>query len=70
MSIFDPDGRLIFTTATQEDGQQGGTELFLESAEPTLAELPLEQLLERFPEGRYRFRGTGLEGERYVGSAR
>lgn len=71
MSIFDPDGSLIFTTATYGSiGEQGGTELFLESAEPTLAELPLEQLLERFPEGRYRFRGTGLEGERYVGSAR
>src|ERR1700752_3972879 len=47
MSIFDPDGRRIFTSVT--DGimaKQGGTELFLESAEPTFDELPLDQLLQ------------------------
>ncbi len=70
MSIFDPSGRLIYTTSTHGSiGQQGGTELFLESAEPPLAELPIDELLDRFPEGEYRFRGVGLEGERYVGSA-
>jgi hypothetical protein len=71
MSIFDPSGRRIFTTATEgRMGLQGGTELFLESAEPTFAQLPLARLLERFPKGTYTFRGTGLKGERYVGSAR
>ena len=34
------------------------------------SELPIERLLERFPAGEYRFRGEGLDGERYVGSAR
>lgn len=70
MSIFDPAGRRIFTTLT--DGimaKQGGTELFLESAEPTFDELPLEQLLERWPAGRYGFRGVGLNGETLEGSA-
>jgi hypothetical protein len=71
MSIFDPAGRRIFTTATEgRMGKQGGTELFLESAEPTFAQLPLARLLERFPAGAYTFRGTGLKGERYVGVAR
>ena len=71
MSIFDPDGRLIYTTSTHgRMGEQGGTELFLESAEPPFSELPIERLLERFPAGEYRFRGEGLDGERYVGSAR
>ena len=54
MSIFDPDGRRIFTTLT--DGvmaKQGGTELFLESAEPSFKDLSLRQLLERWPAGRY-----------------
>jgi Fibronectin type III domain len=70
MSIYDPNGRLIYTTSTHGSmGEQGGTELFLESAEPTLNELPIERLFERFPEGDYRFRGEGLDGERYVGSA-
>lgn len=70
MSIFDPDGRRIFTTLT--DGvmaEQGGTELFLESAEPTFEDLPLRQLLARWPAGRYEFRGVGLDGESLKGSA-
>jgi len=71
MSIFDPQGRRIFTTLTDGImGMQGGTELFMESAEPTFEELPLDQLLERWPAGRYEFRGVGLDGETLTGSAR
>ena len=70
MSIFDPRGKQIFTTVTEgRMAKQGGTELFLESAEPSFDELPLAKLLRRWPEGRYTFRGIGLEGERYRGSA-
>ncbi|HEY9412885.1 MAG TPA: hypothetical protein VIP77_25145 [Jiangellaceae bacterium] len=70
MSIYDPRGRLVFTSMTSGNvGRLGGTELFLESGEPPFTELPLDKLLQRFPEGTYRFRGLGLEGERYVGSA-
>ena len=50
-------------------GKNGVTELFFESGEPEFSELSLEELLERFPAGEYRFRGRGLEGERLVGSA-
>ena len=71
MSIFDPQGRRIFTTITDGImGMQGGTELFMESAEPTFEELPLDQLLERWPAGRYEFRGVGLDGETLTGAAR
>ena len=71
MSIFDPKGRRIFTTITDGImGMQGGTELFMESAEPTFEELPLDQLLERWPAGRYEFRGVGLDGETLTGAAR
>jgi hypothetical protein len=71
MSIFDPDGRRILTTATEGVmAKQGGTELFMESAEPTFDELPLDQLLERWPAGRYEFRGVGLDGETLKGVAR
>jgi len=70
MNIFDPRGRLVFASATVGSiGANGGTELFLESGEPAFTELPLEDLLERFPAGEYRFRGRGLDGERLVGSA-
>ena len=71
MSIFDPDGRRVLTTMT--DGvmaKQGGTELFLESAEPTFDVLPLAELLQRWPAGRYEFRGVGVNGEKLRGSAR
>ncbi len=71
MSIFDPAGRRIFRSTTSgRMGRQGGTELFLESAEPPFSELPVTKLLERFPRGTYSVRGVGLGGERYAGSAR
>lgn len=70
MSIFDPTGRLVFTaTARGRLAKQGGTELFMETGEPTFVELPLDQLLARWPEGEYRFEGIGLQNERLEGSA-
>lgn len=70
MSIYDQKGRKVFTAVTKGImARQGGTELFLESAEPTFEELPLAKLLERWPAGTYEFRGRGLHGEIYVGSA-
>lgn len=69
MSIYDPGGRRIFTsTAKGRMAEQGGTELFLESAEPPFTELSLDELLQRWPEGEYRFRGRSLDGDVYVGS--
>jgi hypothetical protein len=71
MRIFDPNGTLVFESkATGRFGKQGGTELFLESAEPDFTELPFDEFLKRFPEGIYKFRGVGLEGQRYVGEAK
>jgi hypothetical protein len=70
MSIYDPAGRRVFTSATEgRMAKQGGTELFLESAEPPFTKLPIEKLLQRFPAGIYRFRGTSLDGKVYIGSA-
>lgn len=70
MSIYDQTGRKILTVVTKGImARQGGTELFLESAEPTFDELSLENLLERWPAGTYDFRGRGLNGEIYAGSA-
>lgn len=70
IAIFDPSGKMIFRSiASGSIRKQGGTELFLESGEPEFSEVSLEELLERFPEGEYRFRGRGLEGERLFGTA-
>lgn len=70
MDIYDPYGKLMFRSTTRgRFAKQGGTELFLESAEPNFTELTLAEFLKRFPEGKYRFRGKGMEGEIFVGSA-
>ena len=70
MSIYDPDGRKLFTaTAKGRLGKQGATELFLESGEPPFTELPLDELLARWPAGEYELRGKGPGGVRYEGEA-
>lgn len=71
MEIFDPNGKRVFRSVTRgRFGKQGGTELFLESAEPNFSELTLEAFLERFPEGEYVFEGVGMDDESLVGTAR
>ncbi|MFN0106639.1 MAG: fibronectin type III domain-containing protein [Bryobacteraceae bacterium] len=71
MEIFDPSGRKIFTATTRGSlTKQGGTELFLESGEPNFSEVPLDEFLQRFPEGNYRIVGEGIKGEKLVGTAK
>lgn len=70
MEIFDPYGKRVFQSVTRgRFAKQGGTELFLESAEPNFSELTLEKFLKRFPEGKYYFKGKGMAGETFVGAA-
>jgi hypothetical protein len=70
IEIYDAKGKRLFRSTTGGVfGKQGGTELFLESGEPSFDEVPFEEFLERFPEGEYRFRGRGNEGERFFGTA-
>jgi hypothetical protein len=46
------------------------TELFSESSEPSFDEFPLRKFKRLFPEVRYSFVGTTIEGRRLVGRAR
>jgi Fibronectin type III domain len=70
VTVLSPDREpLLEIEADGSVGDIGVTELFFESAEPSLADLPLEDLLAMFPEGRYRFEGTTVEGQRLFGSA-
>jgi hypothetical protein len=70
VQVFGPDRDLLVEIeADGSVGDIGVTELFFESAEPSLADLPLDDLQAMFPEGRYRFVGTTVEGQRLVGSA-
>jgi hypothetical protein len=71
MRVSDPEGNLILDfMAVGSVGIQGITELFFESAEPSFEEQPLEELLELFPEGNYRFEGTTTEGDTLIGKAK
>ena len=66
LRIFDPNGRKILDISASGGLRELGlTELFFESGEPSPAEV-----LDLFPEGDYKFRGTTLEGELLVGKAR
>jgi hypothetical protein len=70
MEIYDPDGHRLFRSTTGGSfGLQGGTELFMESGEPSFDEVSFEEFLRRFPEGEYRFRGRGVDGEQFFGIA-
>jgi len=69
LRIFDPTGKEIFDARTKGRLlEQGGVaELFVESDEPNLEDLPLDVFLERFPEGTYTFAGRTVDGENQTG---
>src|SRR5262245_31517823 len=58
LDIEGPDGRpLLEIRGRGRLGKLGLTELFFETNEPANAEVPIEELLARFPEGEYDFEG-------------
>lgn len=70
--ITDPDGTQIFESTASGGIFQigGGTELFLETAEPELVDFAnLQELLDLLPEGDYTFSGTTAEGDDITGTA-
>lgn len=70
LQVVSPDGRrLLEVNGRGTLRQLGLTELFFESNEPSLDELPLDEFLALFPEGEYRFRGRTVEGDQLVGAA-
>jgi hypothetical protein len=66
VQIVDPRGERIFSSSADGAllGQGGGTEMFVESVEPSLEDLSLEEFFDRFPAGRYRFTGRAPDGTR------
>ena len=70
LRIESPNGRTILDiTASRSLRKQGLTELFFESSEPSLDEVPLEDFLVRFPAGKYEFEGRTIEGIEIEGEA-
>ncbi len=71
MKVFNPDGRLVLSVKGRGAiGQQGLTEFFFESAEPSFEVQPLDEFLALHPAGRYDFQGVTTEGEPITGKAR
>jgi hypothetical protein len=71
LEVFDPRGEKVFEVrGTGSVGEQGVTELFFESEEPSLEDVPLSELFERFPEGDYTFLGKTADGKPLSGKAR
>jgi hypothetical protein len=70
LKIVHPNGRTIFDVKTKAGyAELGLTELFFEGAEPSLDEVPLEELLALFPEGTYTFTGVTVERDRLESGA-
>ena len=70
VDIIGPDGTTIFDVMGKGSvSQQGITEFFFESAEPSFNELPLNEFLSRFPEGEYKFLGITTAGTGLLSTA-
>jgi len=70
LKIESPNGRTILDLITNRSlRKQGLTELFFESSEPSLADVPIEVFFDRFPEGVYEFEGKTVEGQEIEGEA-
>ncbi|MCI0656707.1 MAG: hypothetical protein L0170_06500 [Acidobacteria bacterium] len=70
LEVFDPNGQQILDfSANGGVEQQGITELFFESAEPSFEEQTLEELFLLFPAGMYKFEATTDEGKKLTGKA-
>ena len=70
LKAYDPDGeRIIRLKPDNSLRQQGLSDFFFESAEPTLDELSFDVFLDRFPEGEYEFETKTLDGLEQEGEA-
>jgi hypothetical protein len=70
MAITGPDGGTILDiNAVGRLEDFGLTELFSESSEPPFDVFPLEEFKALWPEGRYSFAGTTVDGRRLTGRA-
>lgn len=70
LRIINPANRIVFDVQGRAGYKNLGlTELFFEGAEPSLFEVPLDELLALFPPGEYRFKGTLAGGGKIEGGA-
>lgn len=70
LKVYDPAGTKIFDVSAKGGYSDFGlTELFFEGAEPNLSEVPLADLLARFPQGQYTLIGRTVDNEKIAAVA-
>src|SRR5262245_54204225 len=69
VTIAAPNGKMFAVRGKGDLGNIGLTELFVESEEPEISELPLEDFLNMFPAGDYEFKGKTADGGKLTGIA-
>ncbi len=71
LRIVRPDGETVFEVEGDEGYEDLGlTELFFEGAEPSLDDVPLDELFDLFPEGKYKICGKTVDGDKITGTAK
>ncbi len=70
LEITGPENRRVLELETKGAMRRtGGSEFFLEGAEPPVAEVPIQRTLRKFPEGTYRFAGKSVDGVEMLSTA-
>ena len=69
ITVTDPNGNKVLEFRGEGKlGELGLTELFFESVEPENRDVPISELLETLPEGKYTFRGSAIEAGEEMGT--
>jgi hypothetical protein len=61
MIVTGPDGQVLEFEGNGKLEELGLTELFFETVEPANEDVPIEEVLETLPEGKYKFEGCAIE---------
>ena len=62
LDVIGPDGDVVLTFKGRNKlGKLGLTELFFETVEPANEDVPIEEMLQKLPEGNYRITGPTME---------
>lgn len=67
ITVTGPDGEVLEFEGKGELGKLGLTELFFETVEPENAVVPIDDMLEKLPKGKYKFEGCAIENEEIQG---
>jgi hypothetical protein len=68
ITVTGPDGEMLEFKGEGKLGELGLTELFFETVEPENADVPINELLETLPEGKYKFEGCAIENREIQGT--